>query len=85
MLTWIDDDQTLEDIDVEMGFEMPTEYDQLMFDSELSAVQQNTKASNELIRSIALSKEDILSISSPELDGLMIEEDLPASSIMDQH
>ena len=52
-----------------------------MFDSELSAVQQITKPSNELIRSIALSKEDILSISSPELDGLMIEEDLPASSI----
>ena len=85
VLTWIDDKETLADMDVEMGFEMPTEYDQLMFDSELSAVQQNTKPSNELIRSIALSKEEILSISSPELDGLMIEEDLPASSVMDQY
>lgn len=85
VLTWIDDKETLVDIDAEMGFEKPTEYDQLMFESELSAVQQNTEPSNERIRSIALSKDQVLSTSSPELDGLMIEEDLPVSSMMDQY
>ena len=85
MLTWIDDKETLVDIDAEMGFDKPTEYDQLMFESELGSVQQNTEPSNERIRSIALSKDQVLSTSSPELDGLMIEEDLPVSSMMDQY
>jgi hypothetical protein len=54
-----------------------------MFESKLSGVEQNTELRNDLVRSIALSTGESLSVSLADLDGLIVEEGLPVSAVID--
>lgn len=84
VLVWISDEEKLANLDAEMGFVEPTEYDQVVFGNELDAMNQHTQQGDDSSRSIALSNREPLSVDYLELDDVMIEEDLPASSTIDQ-
>ena len=84
VLVWISDEEKLANLDAEMGFVEPTEYDQVVFGNELDAMNQHTQQGDDSSRSIALSNREPLSVDYLELDDVMIEEDLPASSTINQ-
>ena len=83
LITWVNDKEALAALDEEMGLVEPTEYDQMLLESELNSARniQNVEA----VRSIALSEREPVPSSYPELDGVMLEEELPSSSTMDQY
>ncbi len=83
LITWVNDKEALAELDDEMGLVEPTEYDQMLLESELNSARniQNVEA----VRSIALSEREPVPSSYPELDGVMLEEELPSSSTMDQY
>ncbi len=83
LITWVNDKEALAELDEEMGLVEPTEYDQMLLESELNSARniQNVEA----VRSIALSEREPVPSSYPELDGVMLEEELPSSSTMDQY
>jgi len=58
-------------------------YHKMLLESELNSARniQNVEA----VRSIALSEREPVPSSYPELDGVMLEEELPSSSTMDQY
>ena len=84
LITWVNDKETLAELDEEMGLVEPTEYDQMLLESELNTAKRNAQ-NTETVRSIALSKREPVPSSYPELDGVMLEEELPSSSTMDQN
>ena len=83
LITWVNDKEALAELDDEMGLVEPTEYDQMLLERELNSARniQNVEA----VRSIALSEREPVPSSYPELDGVMLEEELPSSSTMDQY
>lgn len=83
LITWVNDKEALAELDEEMGLIEPTEYDQMLLESELNSARSIHNV--EAVRSIALSEREPVPSSYPELDGVMLEEELPSSSTMDQY
>tara|TARA_B100000700_G_scaffold285871_1_gene340236 strand:- start:6761 stop:7297 length:537 start_codon:yes stop_codon:yes gene_type:complete len=84
LITWVNDKEALAELDEEMGLIEPTEYDQMLLESELNSAKRSDQKT-ETVRSIALSEREPVPSSYPELDGVMLEEELPSSSTMDQY
>lgn len=84
LITWVNDKEILAELDEEMGLIEPTEHDQMLLESELNFAKRSIK-NVELERSIALSEREPIPSNYPELDGVMLEEELPSSSTMDQY
>ena len=84
LITWVNDKEALAELDEEMGLIEPTEYDQMLLERELNTAKRSAQ-NTETVRSIALSKREPVPSNYPELDGVMLEEELPSSSTMDQN
>lgn len=84
LITWVNDKEALAELDDEMGLVEPTEYEQMLLESELKSAKRSVQETG-AVRSIALSEREPISSNYSELDGVMLEEELPSSSTMDQY
>ncbi|MAC45236.1 hypothetical protein [Alteromonas australica] len=84
LITWVNDKEALAELDEEMGLIEPTEYDQMLLESELNSAKHSIQ-NTETVRSIALSDKEPIFSNHPELEGVMLEEELPSTSTMDQY
>ncbi|MGY0313534.1 hypothetical protein ACV4QK_16845 [Alteromonas macleodii] len=84
LITWVNDKEALAALDEEMGLVEPTEYDQMLLESELNSAKHSIQ-NTETVRSIALFEREPISSNHPELDGVMLEEELLSTSTMDQY
>lgn len=84
LITWVNDKEALAELDEEMGLIEPTEYDQMLLESELNSAMHSIQSTG-TVRSIALSEREPIPSNYSELDGVMLEEELPSSSTMDQY
>lgn len=84
LITWVNDKEALAELDDEMGLVEPTEYEQMLLESELNTAKRSVQETG-VVRSIALSEREPISSNYSELDGVMLEEELPSSSTMDQN